>query len=117
MFRRLLFVAVLLALTLSLPACPPESIVGTWLYYDCEGGAPLATVVFRADGTMSYQAPGGGGEGTWTEVDGDVDFTATVQFAAQGILIFSGTVLATDRIEGEGTSDQAPGGPCIVMLR
>ncbi len=116
MTKRLAATAIAAVLLVLLPACPPESIVGTWVFFDCEG-TPEATVRFFADGTMSYEASGGGGTGTWTEVDGQVDFMATVQFSAQGLLLFSGTVIDPDRIEGASQSDQAPYFDCAVMLR
>lgn len=116
MTSRLAAAAIAIALMISLSACPADSLVGTWQYYDVDGTL-VATVTFASDGTMTYESADGDGTGVWNATEDDVTFTAMVNFSVSATLQFDGTVIKSDVIAGTTTSDQPPTERHVVMVR
>jgi len=145
MIHRVCFVSLLAAVTVLLPACPVETIVGKWAYFGCSG-APLGSIRFAADGVVHINLVGVSGtdpnlnrvarvdgEGTWSETNGqlqcssDVLYTVTetnpstkeetIITSTNGLYLFIGSVLNTKRIEGQASSDVPFGEVCVVFLR
>jgi len=108
--------ATVLVIFLVLPGCPVASLVGTWGLYDCDGNQ-AGTVRFLADGSVNYDTVDGSAEGTWTEIDGQVDFVADGFFDTNGRVTFSGSLINPDRIEGSAINDAGPSYVCAVLLR